>query len=236
MAVTAPVKFLALKIKNTGASSRTISVFASMDLVLGDLRSRQAMHVVTELEPLTGAIFARNSYNSEFSRLRGLLRLQRDSASRQRRPRRVSGTKWRPVSIPAALRLRRLSGRLGPGLDPCAAMQARVELAAGAERDIVFILGAGNSTAEAIALVQRHRGAGAARVALEEVWQFWNDKLGVLYAETPDAATNVLMNGWLPYQVLSCRMWGRSGFYQSGGAYGFRDQLQDCVALLHADA
>jgi cellobiose phosphorylase len=108
-----------------------------------------------------------------------------------------------------------------------------MDIAAGEEREIVFILGAGNNTAEAIALIQSYRGVGAARVALEEVWQFWNDKLGVLYAETPDAALNVLMNGWLPYQVLSCRMWGRSGFYQSGGAYGFRDQLQDCVALLH---
>ena len=112
-------------------------------------------------------------------------------------------------------------------------MQVQVELAEGAEREIVFILGAGSNAAEAISLIQRYRGVGAARVALEEVWQFWNDKLGVLYAETPDPALNVLMNGWLPYQVLSCRMWGRSGFYQSGGAYGFRDQLQDCVALLH---
>ena len=122
---------------------------------------------------------------------------------------------------------------LGPGLDPCAAMQAQVELAAGAEREIVFILGAGSSSAEATALIQRYRGVGAARVALEEVWRFWKDTLGVIYAETPDAAMNVLINGWLPYQVLSCRMWGRSGFYQSGGAYGFRDQLQDCMAVLH---
>lgn len=94
-------------------------------------------------------------------------------------------------------------------------------------------MGAGENAAEAITLVQRYRGVGAARVELEQVWRFWNDKLGVLYAETPDNAMNVLMNGWLPYQVLSCRLLGRSGFYQSGGAYGFRDQLQDCVALLH---
>ena len=122
---------------------------------------------------------------------------------------------------------------MGPGLDPCAAMQAQVDLEAGAEREIVFLLGAANSSEEATALVQRYRGVGAARVALEEVWRFWKDTLGVIHAETPDAGLNVLMNGWLPYQVLSCRMWGRSGFYQSGGAYGFRDQLQDCIAVLH---
>ncbi len=232
VAVAAPVKFLALRIKNLSAHGRTVSVFASMDLVLGDLRSRQAMHVLTELEPLTGAILARNSYNSEFSNVVTFFDCSEPLRS-------VSGDRAEflgrngTAASPAALRLRRLSGRLGPGLDPCAAMQVRVELAEGAEREIVFVLGAGNSAEEAISLIQNHRGVGAARVALEEVWQFWNDKLGVLYAETPDAAMNVLMNGWLPYQVLSCRMWGRSGFYQSGGAYGFRDQLQDCVALLH---
>ena len=230
--VAAPVKFLALKIKNLSARSRTVSVFASIDLVLGDLRPRQAMHVATELEPLTGAILARNSYNSEFSNSVAFFDCSEALRSVSGDRAEFLGRNGDPSS-PAALRLRRLSGRLGPGLDPCAAMQVRVELAEGAEREIAFVFGAGNSTAEAIALIQGHRGVAAARVALEEVWQFWNDKLGVLYAETPDAALNVLMNGWLPYQVLSCRMWGRTGFYQSGGAYGFRDQLQDCLALLH---
>ncbi len=232
VAVAAPVKFLVLKVKNLSGRSRSVSVFASIDLVLGDLASRQAMHVVTELEPLTGAILARNSYNNELS---GAVAFFDCSEAR----RSVSGDRAEFLgrngdpSSPAALRLRQLSGRLGPGLDPCAAMHVRVELREGAEREITFILGAGDSTAEVIALIQRHRGVGAARVALEEVWRFWNDKLGVIHAETPDAAMDVLVNGWLPYQVLSCRIWGRSGFYQSGGAYGFRDQLQDCVALLH---
>ncbi|RJO66043.1 MAG: cyclic beta 1-2 glucan synthetase [Myxococcales bacterium] len=232
VAVAAPVKFLALKIKNLSARNRTVSVFASADLVLGDLRSRHAMHVVTELDPLTGAILARNRYNSEFSDSVAFFDCSEPLRSVSGDRTEILGRNGDPSS-PAALRLRRLSGRLGPGLDPCAAMHVKVELAAGAEREIVFILGAGDSAAEAIALIQNHRGVAAARVALEEVWRFWKDKLGVLYAETPDAAMNVLMNGWLPYQVLSCRMWGRSGFYQSGGAYGFRDQLQDCLALLH---
>jgi len=232
VAVGAPVKFLALKIKNESARSRTISIFASADLVLGDLRPRNAMHVVTDLEPLTGAILARNSYNSVFSDVVAFFHCSET-------PRSVSGDRTEFLgrngdpSNPAALRLRRLSGRLGAGLDPCAAMQVRVELAEGAEREIVFVLGAGNGTEEAVALIQRHRGVVAARAALEEVWEFWNDTLGVLHAETPDTAMDLLINGWLPYQVLSCRLWGRSGFYQSGGAYGFRDQLQDCVALLH---
>ncbi|MCC6747930.1 MAG: cyclic beta 1-2 glucan synthetase [Deltaproteobacteria bacterium] len=232
VAIEAPVKFWALKIRNLSGRSRSVSVFAAVDLVLGDLRSRQAMHVITELDPLTGAILARNSYSSDFPETVAFFDCSETVRSVSGDRAEFLGRNGDPSS-PAALRLRRLSGRLGPGLDPCAAMQTRLELPEGAEREVVFILGAAPSAAEAVALVQRHRGRRVARVALEEVWRYWNDKLGVLHAETPDAAVNVLLNGWLPYQVLSCRMWGRSGFYQSGGAYGFRDQLQDCVALLH---
>lgn len=232
LAIEGPVKFMVLKIKNLSSSSRTISVFVSLDLVLGDVRSRQAMHIVTELEPLTGAILARNSYNSEFCGAVAFLacsEIQRSSCGDRAE---FLGHNGDPAN-PAGLRLRQLSGRVGPALDPCAAMQVRVELAEGAEREIVFILGAGHDTAEAVSLIQRYRSVGAARVALREVRQFWSDKLGVLNFETPDNAINVLMNGWLPYQVISCRMLGRSGFYQSGGAFGFRDQLQDCLSLLH---
>lgn len=232
VAVDAPVKFLSLTIKNCSERRRTVSVFASVDLVLGDLRPRHAMHIVTELEPLTGAILARNSFSEEFSDVVAFFDCSEAERSISGDRAECLGRNGDP-SNPAAIRLRQLSGRLGPGLDPCAAMQARVELEAGAEREIVFILGAGSSNAEATELVQRYRGVGAARVALEEVWRFWKNTLGVIHAETPDAGLNVLMNGWLPYQVLSCRMWGRSGFYQSGGAFGFRDQLQDCMAVLH---
>ena len=232
VATAAPVKFLALKLENLSGRSRTVSVFASMDLVLGDHRSRQAMHIITELEPLTGAILARNAYNSDFSGAVAFFDCSEAVRSVSGDRAELLGRNGDPSS-PAALRLRHLSGRLGPALDPCAAMQARLELPEGAVREVVFIFGAAADTAEAVALIQDHRGVGAARVALEEVWQLWKDKLGVIFADTPDTALNVLMNGWLPYQVLSSRMWGRSGFYQSGGAYGFRDQLQDCVALLH---
>lgn len=232
VAIAAPVKFLVLKLKNHSGHSRTVSIFAAMDLVLGDLRSKQAMHVVTELEPLTGAILARNSYNSEFPEVVTFFACSETVRSVSGDRAEFLGRNGDP-SNPMAMRLPRLSGHLGPGLDPIAAMQTRVELPPGAEREVVFVLGAGNDSAEAVALAQYHRGVAAARVALEQVWQFWNDKLGVLNVETPDVAMNVMVNGWLPYQVLSCRMWGRSGFYQSGGAYGFRDQLQDCLALLH---
>ncbi len=233
-AVEAPVKFMSLKIRNTSGRGRRVSVLACADLVLGDLRSRQAMHVVTELEPLTGAILARNSYNPDFGDAVAFFDCSEPMRTASGDRLEILGRCGDP-SDPAALRQRTLSGRLGAGLDPCAALMVPVDLPEDAEREIVFILGAGRDAAEAVALLQSHRGVGPARVALEEVWQYWNSTLGVLFAETPDAALNVIVNGWLPYQTLSCRLRGRSGFYQSGGAYGFRDQLQDCVAVLHEE-
>ena len=132
------------------------------------------------------------------------------------------------------MRRKRLSGRTGAGLDPCAAIQTRIELAEGQEREIVFVFGAARNTDEAQHFIQRFAGPAGARQALEAVWEHWNHTLGAVHVETPDPALDVLANGWLVYQTLSCRLWGRSGYYQSGGAYGFRDQLQDTMALIHA--
>jgi len=136
---------------------------------------------------------------------------------------------------PAAMSRARLSGKLGATLDPCAAIQVPFDLFAGQEREITFRLGVGRSIEDAANLVHRHRGAAMARSALEAVWQYWNHTLGAVQVETPDPALDVLANGWLLYQTLACRMWARSGCYQSGGAFGFRDQLQDAWRLFIAN-
>ncbi len=129
----------------------------------------------------------------------------------------------------------RLSGRVGAGLDPCFAMRVKLELGDGEEREIAFTFGSGRDLADARHLVMRFRGAEPARIALEGVWAYWNRTLGAVNVQTPDPSVNFLANGWLLYQVIACRLWGRSGFYQSGGAFGFRDQLQDALALVHAE-
>ena len=128
----------------------------------------------------------------------------------------------------------RLSGKVGAGIDPCVAAQVKFEIGEGQEKEILFTLGSGKTLDEARELLRRFGGLDSARRELETVWEYWKRTLGVVYAETPDLSTNFLVNGWLQYQVMSCRLWGRSGYYQSGGAFGFRDQLQDVMALIHS--
>ena len=129
----------------------------------------------------------------------------------------------------------RLSGKVGAGFDPCTAIHVPFELAAGQEREITFRLGVERNVDEARQSISRFRGPAAARGALEAVWQYWKHTLGAVYVETPDQSLNVLTNGWLVYQTLACRLWARSGYYQSGGAFDFRDQLQDSMALIHTE-
>jgi len=234
VAVDASVKFSVLKVRNVSARPRRLSATAYAEWVLGDLRPKTAMHVVTELDPRTGALFARNAYNTEFPDRVAFLDTD-DS------PRSVTADRAEFVgrngalSSPAAMGRARLSGRVGAGLDPCAALQVPFELEADEEREIVFRLGVGMNAEEASSLVRRFRGPGAARRALDAVRAQWTRTLGAVQVSTPDPALDVMANGWLVYQALACRFWARSGYYQSGGAFGFRDQLQDAMALVHAE-
>jgi cyclic beta-1,2-glucan synthetase len=233
VAMDAPVKFVVVKLRNQSGRVRRLSLTGYWELVLGEWRHANQMHIVTEADPHSGALFARNAYGRECANR--VVFAQVSEAERS-----VTGNRTEfigrngSLSNPAALGRERLSGKIGAGLDPCAAMQAQIELADGQEREIVFIFGAAQHADEAHYFIQRFGGPAGARQALETVWGYWNHTLGAVYVETPYPALNVLTNGWLIYQTLSCRYWGRSGYYQSGGAYGFRDQLQDTMALIHA--
>ena len=128
----------------------------------------------------------------------------------------------------------KLSGKVGAALDPCAAIQVTFTLVAGQEEEIIFKLGVGSNVDEARNLLQRFAGLNVAHNTMDNVWQHWAHTLGAIHVETPDQSFNILVNGWLLYQTMACRFWGRSATYQSGGAIGFRDQLQDSMALVHA--
>jgi cellobiose phosphorylase len=229
------VKFSRLVVRNDGARHRRLSATGYVEWVLGELRERTAPHIHTEIASDNGALYARNRYSNDFGDWIAFLDV--DPAHR------VGGsvTADREEFIgrngslrrPAAMRRAYLSGRTGAGLDPCSAVQVAIDLAPGQSREIVFRLGMGRSADEAGQLVQRYRGSAAARAALAEVDAHWRHALGAVQVTTPDASLNLLANGWLMYQTMACRMWARSGYYQSGGAFGFRDQLQDAMALVH---
>ncbi len=229
-----PVKFAVLKVKNNSGRKRILSAAAYYELVMGTFRDKFHMHISTEVDPKSGALLAYNPYNKDFTDR--IVFLDTNETARFVCGDRIefigrNGT----MAAPAAMLCERLSGNTGAGLDPCASMQVIFQLDDSYEKEIIFIFGSGKSVDEARGFLQRFNGAESVRRELEAVWEYWKHTLGVVYIETPDNSINFLVNGWLQYQVISCRLWGRSGFYQSGGAYGFRDQLQDCMALMHTN-
>ena len=234
VALDAPIKFAVLTVRNTSGRLRRLSATGYMEWVLGELRPKSMMHVITEMDPESGALLAHNAYNADFAERIAFFDV--DDA-----PRSFSGDRTEFIghngtpANPAAMSVPRLSCRVGAALDPCAAIQVPFELVDGEEREIIFRLGAARNGDDARDLVQRFRGSAAARGALEVVTNYWKHALGAIYVETPDRSVNMLANGWLVYQAMTCRLWGRSAFYQSSGAFGFRDQLQDVMALVHPE-
>jgi cellobiose phosphorylase len=233
VALDAAIKFSVLKVRNESGRKRKLSATGYVEWVLGDLRPKSAMHVITTIDRKSGALFAHNSYNTEFHDRTGFFDVDDRPYSLTGDRTEFLGRNGTPAA-PAAMSRTRLSGRVGAGFDPCAAIQVSFELAVGQEREIIFKLGVGKDRDDAEKLVARFRGRTAARVALDAVWQHWSHTLGAVNVETPDQSLNVLANGWLLYQTLACRMWARCATYQSGGAFGFRDQLQDVMALIYA--
>ncbi|MCL5021892.1 MAG: cyclic beta 1-2 glucan synthetase [Nitrospirae bacterium] len=234
VAIDAPVKFTVLKVRNESGRSRRLSATGYAEWVLGDLRPKSGMHVITKVDPDTGALLALNPYNTEFTDRTAFFDV--DDTTRT-----LSGDRTEflgrngTLRSPDAMTRSRLSGKVGAALDPCAAIQVPFDLTDGQEREIIFRLGVGQDSNDAGQLVRRFRGSASARRALEAVWQYWNHTLGAVQVETPEQSVNVLANGWLLYQTLACRLWARSGYYQSGGAFGFRDQLQDVMAVIHTE-
>ncbi|MEO8310475.1 MAG: hypothetical protein ABI520_04820 [Caldimonas sp.] len=232
VAIDAPVKYSTLTLRNRSDRTRRLSVTGYIEWVLADEREKSLMHVVTEVDAASGAVFARNGYSTDFTERTAFFAVD-GGASSVCADRGdffgAGGTR----AAPAALAQARLSGRVGAALDPCGALRVDLELAAGEEREIVFRLGAGKTSDEARELART--SARRAATSLDAVQAHWRRTLGAVRVRTPEPQVDVLANGWLLYQVISSRLWGRTAFYQASGAYGFRDQLQDVMALVHAE-
>ena len=227
------VKILRLKISNLSQSARTLTITHYIEWVLGLSRSITAPFLSSELDPVTNAIFMRNPWNVSggdniaFADLGGL----QSSWTGDRRE--FLGS-YGSLDAPQALVMEvPLSNLLGAGFEPCSALQTRMTLGAGQTREIQILLGWAANAQDAQSLVSKYRLTDITAV-MSEVGDFWKKTLGQVQVKTPDRSFDIMMNGWLLYQTLACRMWARSGFYQASGAFGFRDQLQDSMALLSA--
>jgi cyclic beta-1,2-glucan synthetase len=224
------IKISRLKILNASDQARQLSITHYLDWVLGNQNNRAAPFIITALDPKTGALLARNPWTADFQSRVAFM----DMAGRQQ-----SFTADRTEFIgrhgslaePAALLgPQGLTNRVGGGLDPCGAMQTKIALNPGEAVELTLLLGEESSAEKAVELIERYRGMDLDG-ALKTVRDFWDRTLDVIQVKTPDRSMDILVNGWLLYQALACRVWGRTAFYQSSGAYGFRDQLQDVMAL-----
>jgi cyclic beta-1,2-glucan synthetase len=233
VAPDAPVKIVCLRLENASSHTRRITATYYAEWVLGTTREATQMFVVPEFDGETQALLARNAYNAEFGRQVAFVAashtLHGVTADRTEFLGRVGN-----IDRPDALNRIGLSGRIEPGLDPCAALQVHIDLAPGETKEVHFVIGQGGSRDEALSLAREYKTPARANEALQAACRHWDDLLGTVQVSTPEPAMNLLLNRWLLYQSLSSRVWGRTALYQSSGAFGFRDQLQDVMALMHA--
>lgn len=233
VSVDRPAKFLVLTLKNRTGRRRRLNATYFLEWVLGEHRGKTSPYVITEVDPQSGALLARNAFHPDFDGRVAFVHASETDRSVTCDRTEFLGRNGSPA-MPAALRQPRLSGKAGAAIDPAAVIRCDMELGSGEQRDVVFVLGAGEDATQARDLARRMANIAVARQELSQVWQQWNGVLGTVRVETPEPIVNVLANGWLLYQTLACRFWGRSAFYQSGGAFGYRDQLQDSLAFLFA--
>jgi cyclic beta-1,2-glucan synthetase len=226
-----PVKIIELSLVNLTEEHRRLTATYFAEWVLGTDRETTRNFIVPVFDNKTSSLFASNTYSEEFSQNIAFLSSDRAIHGLTTDRREFLGEPGNR-QIPAGLRRLGLSGQVESGLDPCAALQTHLNLKPGETQKVIFVLGQGEDTKQAQKLAEEFTVPDRVNEAWEEVINTWDEIINTLQVETPDKSMNILLNRWLPYQALSCRIWGRSALYQSSGAYGFRDQLQDVTSIL----
>lgn len=227
------VKIYRLHLQNRTAETQHLSLTFYVAWVLGVFRERMAPYIITERDPATGVLLARNPYNVEFGERIAFIASNLPATS-------ITGDRTAflgrngDMGYPAALQHPDLVERIGAGFDPCGALRCTIDLPPRAEREVILLLGQGADLNEVQRMVEHYRDPQNVATVYNQVVTHWREILEQVQVRTPQPEIDLLLNGWLLYQTLSCRIWARSAFYQSGGAYGFRDQLQDVMALVNA--
>jgi len=227
-----PVKIIRLKLRNATKRMRRINVTYYAEWVLGAARENTAAHIAPEFASNYFALLARNLYNTDFGQRVAFLASTREPTGVTTDRREFLGNLG-SYTRPAALERVGLTPRVESGIDPCAAFQSLLWLQPGETKEVTFLLGQGADRADAERLISHYQNIQNVEAARQALDEFWDDILGQIQVNTPDSAMDLLLNRWLLYQSLSCRFWGRTAFYQSSGAYGFRDQLQDVMGFIH---
>ncbi len=235
MADGAAVKIGLLRVTNTGKRVRRLTLTTYVEWTLGALREHTQHQVRTTYDPAQQAYFARNTFDPQFAGWTAFHAISEPVLHHTGSRREFLGRNGTSAS-PAALKPGgHLQGTTGAGTDPCAALQAELELDPGEVREVAILLGAADGEPGARAAMTAHRKVTQARAALETSVAAWERRLSVIRVHTPEPTFDAMLNRWTLYQALACRMWARSALYQSSGAYGFRDQLQDVMALVYAE-
>ncbi len=231
-ATDAPVKIAHVRLQNLWDRPRRMTVTYYAEWVLGTTRDINQAHIMPEFVPEENALLASNHFNSEFAERVAFL-------ASNKKPHNITTDRTEFLGRMGSLRAPAALGRIGlnssvnAGIDPCAVIQLHVDLAPGGTEEVFFLLGEGNDRAESLALIGRIQAGAEIEAIWQSIQQHWDDILNVVTVETPDTGMNLILNRWMMYQTLACRLWGRTALYQSSGAFGFRDQLQDVMALLH---
>jgi cyclic beta-1,2-glucan synthetase len=228
------VKISLLKIKNISNRKRKVSVTSYTEWVLGTRREKTAAYLICDIDADSGVIFAKNPHDNEFASKVAFVNISTSDITFTCSRKEFIGRNGN-YADPIALKRTGLSKKQGTGQDPCAVLQSSIEIAAGDVFEISILLGQTESKEFARELIQRYENMSKVKKAYTEAIKYWDDLITTVQIKTPEPSLNILMNRWLLYQTLSCRYWARTAFYQSGGAYGFRDQLQDCMAFVYSD-
>jgi cyclic beta-1,2-glucan synthetase len=228
-----PLKIVRLRLENTLARHRRVTATYYAEWALGARREQQEAFVTSELVRTHGCLLARSSWTEELAGRVAFLASALDVHGFTTDRSELLGRRG-DYACPAGLERWGLAGRTQPGVDPCAALQVHLELAPGEAVETHFLLGQAANRDEALELVARYRDRETVEAAFQALHGFWDDILGAVRISTPEPSMDLMVNRWLLYQSLTARVFGRTGFYQSSGAFGYRDQLQDVLALLHA--